>query len=200
MRTIVTARRRRIWRFSDMSDFRQTIAGAAAILPLMTDVWHWIDSPLGKLLLVGDGTSLTRLAMSPRPNDVPAGGRHDPTAFVDVEAQLGAYFAGELTEFDLPLAPRGSDFQLSVWNELLEIPYGETASYGEIAAAIGRPDAVRAVGTTNGRNPIAVIIPCHRVIGADGSLVGYGGGLDRKRLLLELEAEHAAPRLWPVRS
>jgi methylated-DNA-[protein]-cysteine S-methyltransferase len=183
-----------------MSDFRQTIAGAAAILPLMTDVWHWIDSPLGKLLLVGDGTSLTRLAMSPRPNDVPAGGRHDPTAFVDVEAQLGAYFAGELTEFDLPLAPRGSDFQLSVWNELLEIPYGETASYGEIAAAIGRPDAVRAVGTTNGRNPIAVIIPCHRVIGADGSLVGYGGGLDRKRLLLELEAEHAAPRLWSVRS
>jgi len=117
-----------------------------------------------------------------------------------VQAQLEAYFTGELTEFDLPLAPRGSEFQLSVWNALLEIPYGETASYGEIAKNVGRPDAVRAVGATNGRNPIAVIIPCHRVIGSDGSLVGYGGGLDRKRLLLELEAEHAAPRLWSARS
>jgi methylated-DNA-[protein]-cysteine S-methyltransferase len=138
--------------------------------------------------------------MSPRPNDVPAGGRRDPAALADVTAQLDSYFAGELTEFDVPLAPRGSEFQLRVWNALLEIPYGETASYGEIADAVGRPDAVRAVGATNGRNPIAVIIPCHRVIGADGSLVGYGGGLDRKRLLLELEAEHAAPRLWPARA
>jgi methylated-DNA-[protein]-cysteine S-methyltransferase len=166
----------------------------------MDAVWNWIDSPLGKLLLVGDGHALTRLAMSPRPNDVPADARRDPAAVAEVAAQLDSYFAGELTEFDVPLAPRGSAFQLSVWNALLEIPYGETASYGEIAAAVGRPDAVRAVGTTNGRNPIAVIIPCHRVIGADGSLVGYGGGLDRKRLLLELEAEHAAPRLWPARA
>jgi methylated-DNA-[protein]-cysteine S-methyltransferase len=166
----------------------------------MTSLWHWIESPLGKLLLVGDGKALTQVSMSPRPNDVPASGRRDATAFADVEAQLGAYFAGELTEFDLPLAPRGSEFQLRVWNALLEIPYGETASYGEIATRLGRPDAVRAVGATNGRNPIAVIIPCHRVIGADGTLVGYGGGLDRKRLLLELEAEHAAPRLWSVRS
>ena len=166
----------------------------------MTDLWHWIDSPLGKLLLVGDGDSLTHLAMSPRPNDVPADGRRDAAAFADVEAQLEAYFGGELTEFDLPLAPRGTDFQVRVWNALLEIPYGETASYGEIAARVERPDAIRAVGTTNGRNPIAVIIPCHRVIGADGTLVGYGGGLDRKRLLLELEAEHSAPRLWQVRS
>jgi methylated-DNA-[protein]-cysteine S-methyltransferase len=166
----------------------------------MTDLWHWVDSPLGKLLLVSDGEALTRLAMSPRPNDVPDGSRHEPAAFNDVASQLDSYFAGELTEFDLPLAPRGTDFQLRVWNALLEIPYGETASYGEIAATVGRPDAVRAVGTTNGRNPIAVIIPCHRVIGADGTLVGYGGGLDRKRLLLELEAEHAAPRLWSVRS
>ena len=166
----------------------------------MTSVWNWIDSPLGKLLLVGDGQALTRLAMSPRPNDVPHDAHRDPAALADVAAQLDAYFTGELTEFDLPLAPRGSEFQLRVWNALLEIPYGETASYGEIAARIGRPDTVRAVGTTNGRNPIAVIIPCHRVIGADGSLVGYGGGLDRKRLLLELEAEHSAPRLWPVRA
>jgi methylated-DNA-[protein]-cysteine S-methyltransferase len=166
----------------------------------MNTVWNWIGSPLGKLLLVGDGQALTRLAMSPRPNDVPENAKRDPAALADVAAQLDAYFAGELTEFDLPLAPRGSEFQLRVWNALLEIPYGETASYGEIAAAVGRPDAVRAVGTANGRNPIAVIIPCHRVIGADGSLVGYGGGLDRKRLLLELEAEHAAPRLWPARA
>jgi methylated-DNA-[protein]-cysteine S-methyltransferase len=166
----------------------------------MTFLWHWIESPLGKLLLVGDGDALTQVSMSPRPNDVPEGGRRDAAAFAAVEAQLAAYFAGELTEFDLPLAPRGSEFQLRVWNALLEIPYGETASYGQIAAAVGRPDAVRAVGATNGRNPIAVIIPCHRVIGADGALVGYGGGLERKRLLLELEAEHSAPRLWSARS
>jgi methylated-DNA-[protein]-cysteine S-methyltransferase len=166
----------------------------------MTEVWNWIDSPLGKLLLVGDGEALTRVAMSPRPNDVPEGGRRDPAALAAAADQLYAYFDGELTEFDIPLAPRGSEFQLRVWNALLEVPYGETASYGQIAARVGRPDAVRAVGATNGRNPIAVIIPCHRVIGADGSLVGYGGGLDRKRLLLELEAEHAAPRLWPARA
>ena len=156
--------------------------------------WHRVDSPLGELQLVGDGRGLTRLEMSPR--SAPAGARHDPEAFEDTEAQLDAYFAGELTEFDVPLAPAGSGFQLAVWAALTRIPYGETASYGEIAVEVGRPDAVRAVGSTNGRNPIAVIIPCHRVIGADGTLVGYGGGLPRKRLLLELEAEHAAPRLW----
>ena len=158
--------------------------------------WHRVDSPLGELQLVGDGRSLTRLEMSPR--SIQAGASHDAEAFGDVEAQLDAYFAGELTEFDVPLAPAGSGFQLAVWAALTRIPYGETASYGEIAAEVGRPDAVRAVGSTNGRNPIAVVIPCHRVIGADGTLVGYGGGLPRKRLLLELEAEHAAPRLWPA--
>jgi methylated-DNA-[protein]-cysteine S-methyltransferase len=158
--------------------------------------WHRVDSPLGELQLVGDGRSLTGLEMSPR--SVPADAHHDPEAFGHVQAQLDAYFEGELTEFDVPLAPSGSGFQLAVWEALTRIPYGETASYGEIAAELGRPDAVRAVGSTNGRNPIAVIIPCHRVIGADGTLVGYGGGLPRKRLLLELEAEHAAPRLWPA--
>jgi methylated-DNA-[protein]-cysteine S-methyltransferase len=160
--------------------------------------WHRVDSPIGELLLVGDRRALSRLQLSPR--SLPPEARHDPDAFGDVEAQLNAYFAGELTEFDVPLAPSGSDFQLRVWAQLLAIPYGETASYGKIAAAVGRPDAVRAVGATNGRNPIAVIVPCHRVIGADGSLVGYGGGLARKRQLLELEAEHAAPRLWSARS
>jgi methylated-DNA-[protein]-cysteine S-methyltransferase len=157
-------------------------------------LWHTVDSPLGELLLVGDGRALTRLDMAP--HRVPQGDRRDPEAFADVEAQLRAYFAGELTEFDVSLAPAGTAFQLRVWAALLEIPYGQTASYGAIAAAVGRPDAVRAVGATNGRNPIAVIVPCHRVIGADGTLVGYGGGLARKRLLLELEAEHAVPRLW----
>jgi methylated-DNA-[protein]-cysteine S-methyltransferase len=156
--------------------------------------WHRVDSPIGELQLVGDGRSLTRLEMAPR--GFPAGASRDPEAFGDAEEQLDAYFAGELTGFDLPLAPAGSGFQLAVWAALTRIPYGETASYGEIAAEVGRPDAVRAVGSTNGRNPIAVIIPCHRVIGADGTLMGYGGGLPRKRLLLELEAEHAAPRLW----
>ena len=125
---------------------------------------------------------------------------YDTRGLDDVAEQLSAYFAGDLREFTVPLDLRGTPFQLLAWRALLEIPYGETASYGEIATAVGRPDAVRAVGATNGRNPIAVIIPCHRVIGADGTLVGYGGGLDRKRLLLELEAEHAAPRLWSARS
>jgi methylated-DNA-[protein]-cysteine S-methyltransferase len=102
--------------------------------------------------------------------------------------RLDAYFAGERVLFDLPLAPVGTPFQLSVWNALLGIPYGETVSYAEIARRVGRPSAVRAVGAANGRNPIAILIPCHRVIGANGTLTGYGGGLDRKQALLELEA------------
>ncbi|MBO0838982.1 MAG: methylated-DNA--[protein]-cysteine S-methyltransferase, partial [Actinobacteria bacterium] len=102
--------------------------------------------------------------------------------------QLDAYFAGELTEFSLPLAPAGTQFQRQVWAALQQIPYGQTWSYGQLAEKIGNPAAVRAVGLANGRNPIAVVIPCHRVIGADGSLTGYGGGLDRKRFLLDLEA------------
>jgi methylated-DNA-[protein]-cysteine S-methyltransferase len=186
-----------------MSDFRQTVdrsTGDNAAMDFLEPLsggppsWDRVDSPIGELLLVSDGRALTRLEMSP--HEPPAGGRRDPGSLREAEAQLCAYFAGELTDFDVPLAPAGSGFQLAVWAALTRIPYGETASYGEIAAEVGRPDAVRAVGATNGRNPIAVIIPCHRVIGADGTLVGYGGGLPRKRQLLELEAEHAAPRLW----
>jgi methylated-DNA-[protein]-cysteine S-methyltransferase len=158
--------------------------------------WTTIDSPIGELLLVSDGRALTHLHMAPRDSDLPRDGVRDPDALRDAEQQLESYFAGELTEFDLPLAPKGTGFQKSVWAALLDIPYGETATYGEVAAAVGRPDSVRAVGATNGRNPIAVIVPCHRVIGADGTLVGYGGGLPRKRQLLELEAQQAAPRLW----
>jgi methylated-DNA-[protein]-cysteine S-methyltransferase len=105
-----------------------------------------------------------------------------------VRTQLREYFEGRRRSFDVPLEPTGSSFELAVWTALREIPYGETVSYGELAARIGRPEAARAVGVANARNPIAVIVPCHRVIGADGSLTGYGGGLERKRLLLDLEA------------
>jgi methylated-DNA-[protein]-cysteine S-methyltransferase len=109
----------------------------------------------------------------------------------DALGQLTAYFQGRLTEFDLPLEMAGTPFQKRVWDALREIPYGETCSYGELARNIGRPSAVRAVGAANGSNPIAIIVPCHRVIGASGKLVGYGGGLPMKRMLLDLEAEHA---------
>ena len=111
----------------------------------------------------------------------------DNGMFSDVVDQLAAYFAGELTEFDVPLDFAGSAFQQRVWNALRTIPYGETRSYGQIANEIGATGAARAVGLANGRNPIAIIVPCHRVIGAAGSLTGYGGGLDRKRTLLQLE-------------
>jgi methylated-DNA-[protein]-cysteine S-methyltransferase len=106
-------------------------------------------------------------------------------------AQLRAYFAGELRDFDLPLDMQGTDFQRRVWDELLNIPYGETRSYSFVANTIGAPKAVRAVGAANGRNPVPIVVPCHRVIGAAGSLVGYGGGLPLKRLLLDLEARHS---------
>lgn len=149
--------------------------------------FHTVHSPIGELLVTGSDAALTGLAMEPHP-PLPAGARHDPGAFARVETQLGEYFAGERRRFDLALAPAGTRFQLRVWEALREIPYGETRSYAELAAAVGRPSAVRAVGAANGRNPIAVIVPCHRVIGADGSLTGFGGGLERKRALLELEA------------
>jgi methylated-DNA-[protein]-cysteine S-methyltransferase len=113
------------------------------------------------------------------------------TALDTAAAQLREYFAGERTAFDLPLRPLGNAFEQRVWDELLRIPYGETASYGEIARRIGYPDAARAVGRANARNPIPIVVPCHRVIGSDGSLTGYGGGLERKRALLALEAETA---------
>jgi methylated-DNA-[protein]-cysteine S-methyltransferase len=144
------------------------------------------DSPLGELLLVGDGESLLRLGFASAEPPPPA--REDGGAFAPVIEQLEQYFAGERRAFDVPLDLRGSDFQRSVWSALLEIPYGATASYGEIARRVGRPGKARAVGRANGSNPVAVIVPCHRVIGADGTLTGYGGGMERKRALLDLEA------------
>jgi methylated-DNA-[protein]-cysteine S-methyltransferase len=148
------------------------------------------DSPVGELLAVGDGQALHglymqegRTAIAVDPSWTPAG---EP--FAQVREQLAAYFAGERRDFELPLATAGSRFQRSVWRALQDIRYGETISYGELARRIGPPATPRNVGRANGRNPIAVIVPCHRVIGADGSLTGYGGGLDRKRALLELES------------
>ena len=147
-------------------------------------------SPIGELLLVGDGETLSGLYMQDgrKPKRIAPDWTESAAPFADVKRQLQEYFAGERTTFDVPLAPEGgAPFEREVWHALEEIPYGETVSYGEIARRVGQPTAARAVGTANGRNPIAVIVPCHRVIGADGSLTGYGGGLERKRLLLELE-------------
>ena len=156
----------------------------------MTIDYTLFDSPLGELLAAGRDGVLWRLDMrgGRRPVAIPASWQRDDDGFAGVRTQLDEYFAGARTSFDLELRLEGSDFQLLVWNRLLEIPYGETTSYGELAGRIGCPGAARAVGLANGQNPIAVIVPCHRVIGANGTLTGYGGGLPRKRLLLDLEA------------
>jgi methylated-DNA-[protein]-cysteine S-methyltransferase len=148
------------------------------------------DSPIGELLAVGDGASLSRLHMlgGRKRLELNPAWQRDDQAFPAVQEQLEEYFVGTRREFELPLAMAGNEFELGVWEQLQGIPYGETTSYGEIARRVGSPGAARAVGLANGRNPIAVIVPCHRVIGADGSLTGYGGGLLRKRLLLDLEA------------
>lgn len=147
----------------------------------MTSCWTTMDSPIGSLLLSGDGTALTGVHMQPHPSRP---GERDDAALAEPVRQLTEYFAGRRTTFDLVLRPSGTDFQRRVWELLRAIPYGQTASYGELAAALGQPTASRAVGTANGRNPIAVVVPCHRVIGSDGGLVGFGGGLPRKRWLL----------------
>ncbi|HET7572460.1 MAG TPA: methylated-DNA--[protein]-cysteine S-methyltransferase [Gaiellaceae bacterium] len=144
-----------------------------------------LDTPLGDLLLCGaDGVvHEIRFAGTTAPP-----GERDDGAFPAACVQLAAYFAGERVAFDFPAAAAGTPFQRAVWDEVRRIPYGETATYAELARRIGRPRAVRAVGHANGRNPLPVAVPCHRVLGSDGSLTGYGGGLGRKRLLLELEA------------
>ena len=147
-----------------------------------------VPSPIGPLTVVQEDGALVRLAMSPPGQGLEAEvGERSDEGFDDVVRQLGEYFAGERTAFDLPLRPAGSDFQLAVWDQLTRIPYGETRSYGHVAQAVGEPGGAQAVGAANGRNPLAIVVPCHRVIGADGSLVGFGGGLHRKRFLLDLE-------------
>ena len=140
-------------------------------------------SPVGPLLLSGDHEALTGLSFGPAPR----AGQTDDARFMTEREQLDEYFAGERTEFDFPLRLAGGPFELRVWELLRAIPYGTTATYGELAARLGAPERARAVGAANGRNPIAIVVPCHRVIGAGGKLVGYGGGLDTKRALLELE-------------
>jgi methylated-DNA-[protein]-cysteine S-methyltransferase len=148
-----------------------------------------ISTPVGRLRLAGDERGLRSISFQNRFR--PAAPADDSLRregpFREAIAQLEAYFAGELRRFDLPLAPEGTPFQREVWSALTVIPYGETVSYGELARRLGRPAASRAVGAANGQNPIPIVIPCHRVIGADGSLTGYGGGLERKRALLDLE-------------
>ena len=154
----------------------------------MTKTHTVVPSPIGPLTVVREDGALVRLAMSPPAGlDPKALGDRSDEGFDDVVRQLGEYFAAERTAFDLPLRPAGSDFELAVWGELTHIPYGETRSYGYVATAVGEPGGAQAVGAANGRNPLAIVVPCHRVIGADGSLVGFGGGLPRKRFLLDLE-------------
>jgi methylated-DNA-[protein]-cysteine S-methyltransferase len=144
-----------------------------------------IDSPVGPLVLTSDGTALTRVLFDATPD--PAWSTEPCAVLDDAVAQLREYFAGERTAFDVPLDPAGTEFQKATWLQLREIPYAQTINYGQLASRVGNPHASRAVGLANGRNPISIVVPCHRVIGADGSLTGYGGGLDRKRLLLDLE-------------
>jgi methylated-DNA-[protein]-cysteine S-methyltransferase len=148
-----------------------------------------IESPVGPLLLAGDERGLRRVSFENGKRSTPprADWKLDKEPFAEVIRQLQAYFRGELREFDLPLAMEGTEFQLRAWNALRAIPYGETVSYARLAERIGNPKAVRAVGSANGSNPIPIIVPCHRVIGSDGSLTGFGGGLPTKKMLLELE-------------
>jgi methylated-DNA-[protein]-cysteine S-methyltransferase len=160
----------------------------------MTMIYTTVDSPIGALLLCGTADELSGLSMldGPRPRRIGAQWRRDAAAFPRVRAQLEEYFAGARQEFDVALALRGSEFEQRVWRQLRLIPYGQTRSYGELARALGDPALARAVGVANARNPVAVIVPCHRVVGADGSLTGFGGGLERKRALLDLEAGRLA--------
>lgn len=146
-----------------------------------------VGSPVGLLRIVGSEDAVARIDFFGPGASRGESLRGLPGPIAAAAEQLGAYFAGRLRVFDLPLAPAGTQFQRDVWSALLAIPFGATATYGELARRIGRPDAVRAVGTANGANPIPIVIPCHRVVGADGSLTGYGGGLDVKRQLLALE-------------
>ena len=156
--------------------------------------YTWMESPVGKLLLAADDLGLRHVIFSggrelaePRPE-----WRENPSMLDETARQLRAYFTGELRDFDLQLAPQGPAFHQRVWRELSNIPYGETISYGELARRVGSPNASRAVGRANGANPIAIVIPCHRVIGSNGKLTGYGGGLPRKEFLLGLERRQSS--------
>ncbi|MBN2338758.1 MAG: methylated-DNA--[protein]-cysteine S-methyltransferase [Acidobacteria bacterium] len=156
-----------------------------------------ITSPLGPILLSADELGLTSIRI--RPADLPEDSAAAADCFLEPARQLAAYFRGELRTFRLKVHPAGTPFQRAVWRELEKIPYGTTLSYGELAARIGNPAAARAVGGANGRNPLPIVVPCHRVISGDGSLGGYTGGVDIKKFLLALEAESVVSR-GPARS
>lgn len=158
------------------------------------------DSPVGPLRLVSDGEQLTGVFFAEHrhaPDDLGAevDEAQAPPVLRETVRQLREYFAGERTDFDLPTGAPGTDFQQRVWDRLRDIPYGRTWSYGELARALGRPGAARAVGLANGRNPLSIVVPCHRVVGADGAITGYGGGVERKQRLLDLERSRTAPTL-----
>jgi methylated-DNA-[protein]-cysteine S-methyltransferase len=152
-----------------------------------------VSSPLGPLLLTADDYGLTGIEFLKGKDSpsIPSDSKESRTPFMEAGRQLQAYFKGKLKTFDLPLSPRGTAFQQKVWKALCEIPYGETISYGELAKRIRKPSAARAVGGANGRNPLPIVVPCHRVIGCNGSLVGYASGLPIKEFLLQLEAKHS---------
>lgn len=172
--------------------------------PSAPATYSTFDSPIGEIVLTSDGQALSGLYVDDFTEIIERlHAEHGPDLHADDETdvlsmakeQLGEYFAGSRTEFDVPLAPRGTEFQRQVWQALTTIPYGATAGYGELAGWINRPSAARAVGAANGRNPISIIVPCHRVVGANGALTGYAWGEDKKRALLQLEAEHASTSL-----
>ena len=153
-----------------------------------------LDGPLGPMTVVGQDGALAGLYLHEQRHLPPADrlGERDDATLPGLQEQLSAYLAGALRTFDVELAPVGTPFQAEVWAALRQVPYGTTTTYGALAARIGRPAAVRAVGAANGRNPYCLVVPCHRVVGADGTLTGYAGGLDRKRFLLDLEQGAAA--------
>jgi methylated-DNA-[protein]-cysteine S-methyltransferase len=160
--------------------------------------WHEIDSPVGRLLLVGTAQALARVHFQagPRPLRAAREWRQEVAPFANVQAQLVEYFSGARRAFELALAPEGTPFQLRVWRALCAIPYGETLSYGELARRLGLVGGARAVGLANGANPLPIVVPCHRIIGADGTLTGFGGGLHIKRSLLALEGAACAVDLF----
>ena len=164
----------------------------------VTHYYSYLETPIGTLLLAGDGDSLNLLGFpsGKMQRRHESGWQRQDALFADARQQLLDYFAGDLQAFNLKLAPQGTEFQREVWQALTEIPFGETWSYGQLARHIGRPSASRAVGAANGVNPIPVIIPCHRVIGASGQLTGFGGGLDTKQHLLDLEKDWRSPGLF----
>jgi len=153
--------------------------------------WTTYDSPLGPLTLTAEESRITAIRFPGRDDDLDPADRAE-APFAALRAQLDEYFAGERHTFDLPLDLRGTEFQRAVWEQLRAIPYGETTTYGTIARALGRMDRVPAVGAAVGRTPVPIVVPCHRVLGSDGSLTGYGGGLDRKQALLDLEGGRLA--------